>query len=876
MTESSKEGPLLGEFQFSSKKFSGLEGVISELRQATSNTMNPHESNGLVSQALCDLLLGEKGPSFLLDAVIDFIQLVNEEGLVEGYTLSSFELWLNQFSGLSDEENYAIRAKITGKSVPREAYQIYFPIGMDKRYQGTHFVTAHNSPDLDTTVASFWGWMDAFGARVGDGMHLWNIPGGPPHSQIEISLLFKDLFGQSIFDSVAKTRLSLTLSSLDLMTQSGMQKKYMHEVALSFDHERQRSAVVVIDEKGYYLGDWRTIDVEGVRQIVMGLNNCLMWLESFIHIQLISCFAKEPVKVDDIAKVIREILNLPITACHPLKELPHNQVKFINDYLVKVLKVKRGVEASFEEFALAMESLDIANFSQIIHWLKSLVDSDLFGSDGAMTENRPLIFNQLEVLVKLLSEAFVGIRNYVDRLEIAFKIKTDVFGFSPQSITHRTGIDEIRSKMGAYSYLTVNHTDVEGRHIPIGVVHSSDVQKHVMGTVSLRDFCNRDEMKIPSYLQVISVIDHHKTTLHTDMPPTAVISDAQSSNAMVAQMAFTLNDQFSLGGMDLKGIDAQLKACKNRSETQSELRVYQRLLQKKQVSAVSAEYNIDPRREFVEYLHFVYAILDDTDLLTKVSRLDVVCMASLLNRLKSLMMKKEVEVVHFDDIQDAKDFTKKAAKRLLQNKDFYSLYSKVYLHKEQGVDDNLSACAKGQDSNVFSDTKTLNFCNRVGQTKIFARNYALFEKLSADVRKIWHKSCVEMHQNNGEVLLYLHMISTIASADELFMGGKIEYDHYDELWIWIPESELAIEKLKAFLSGFKGVAEANELNMSVLFTGENSRELSQIFRESFADIPHKLVENGSKGLPIAILRYKAGALNSRKAMIAPYLPRISS
>ena len=35
---------------------------------------------------------------------------------------------------------------------------------MGKIYEGTHFVTAHKSPDLDTTIASFWGWLDAFAA----------------------------------------------------------------------------------------------------------------------------------------------------------------------------------------------------------------------------------------------------------------------------------------------------------------------------------------------------------------------------------------------------------------------------------------------------------------------------------------------------------------------------------------------------------------------------------------------------------------------------------------------------------------------------------------------------------------------------------------
>ncbi len=44
---------------------------------------------------------------------------------------------------------------------------------------------------------------------------------------------------------------------------------------LIIDHEREQNAIVLIDEKGYYLGDWRNFDVEGVRQVIMLLNSCL-------------------------------------------------------------------------------------------------------------------------------------------------------------------------------------------------------------------------------------------------------------------------------------------------------------------------------------------------------------------------------------------------------------------------------------------------------------------------------------------------------------------------------------------------------------------------------------------------------------------------
>jgi hypothetical protein len=297
------------------------------------------------------------------------------------------------------------------------------------------------------------------------------------------------------------------------------------------------------------------------------------------------------------------------------------------------------------------------------------------------------------------------------------------------------------------------------------------------------------------------------------------------------------------------------------------------LLQKKKILSSGCSYFVSPKREMVEYLHFIYAILDDTDLLTKVSRVDVECMASLLNRLKSLMVKKEVEIVHFDDIKEDADFTIKGAKRLLQNKDFYSLYSKVYAHKEQGVDENIERCVRGESSNIFTDTKILNYCNRVGQTKIFAKNYSTFQKGAFKLRKQWVEKAYSIYANNREIMLHLHAISTIGSAEELFKGERESYDHQDEMWIWVPDTELAIEKLKLFLSGFKSSKAAQKLQFEVEFLGHNAKELSQVFKESFLPIKHRLPEK-AQDLPIAILLYNAGGLNSRKAMIAPYLPRL--
>jgi hypothetical protein len=57
----------------------------------------------------------------------------------------------------------------------------------------------------------------------------------------------------------------------------------------------------------------------------------------------------------------------------------------------------------------------------------------------------------------------------------------------------------------------------------------------------------------------------------------------------------------------------------------------------------------------------------------------------------------------------------------------------------------------------------------------------------------------------------------------------------------------------------------------VEFLGDNAKELKQIFEESFKPIPSKVAK---EKLPIAVVRFKAGTINSRKALITPYLPRL--
>jgi hypothetical protein len=767
------------------------------------------------------------------------------------------------------EENRYIRGKIAGRWVPRDAYQVFFPVGMGKTYPGSHFVTAHGSPDLDTTIASFWGWVDAFAARLSEGLHVWNIPGGEPPAQVEVPFLFYNLFGKEVFSHLAKHRTSLSVSGLDLVTQQGLEKKHLKDSVFDIDHETGSHAVVLVDPQGYYLGEWHSTDVDRVQSVINLLNQCLRWYENSLHVKLISIFAVEKLTPKELDHFFDAVLKLKVEECEPAGDFTKRQSQLVEDYLHKVLGVKQGLKCTFVEFAKAMTHLKIYDFEKFISLIET---ASVFDKKGKLTESRARLFNYLAEVIGALENAIYSVRRHVDKLDVALQVKSKVLGLQPHHINYRADIEEIRTKMDGLQYLTVTATDSDDNVFPIGIILATDLFKTTLGTVTLRDFCNREETKIPPYLDIISVIDHHKTQLVTGQPPVAWITDSQSSNTMVAQLSFKMTDLYSTGGMTLKQIESQIKDVQKNLKSPSNKRVLQRLLQKYLVASRNEAYFVSPQREIVEYLHFLYAILDDTDLLTKVSVRDLECVASLVNRLKSLMVGKEVEVVDLDGIAQDENYKKTAAKRILQNDEMYSLYRKIYLAKEKAIETNLKLAADGKPSSVFDDTKEQNICCRVGQTKIFGKTYPTFAKHASKIRHEWLMEAKKSHEEKSDIDFHLHMISTIPGAEELYEGKSENFAHQDEMWIWIPSTEIAVEHLKGFLSSFRLCPAAINNPMEVEFLGDNAKELKQIFEESFKSIPSRVVK---EKLPIAVLKFKAGTINSRKALITPYLPRLA-
>lgn len=861
---------LLGDYFLKLDSFSNLTQFLNQFQNDNFKCLSARQRFKTVNEALIKLIQDTPPPCFLLGKVIEYIHGINQLKILdETYHFTQFEFWLNHYAEITPEDNFLIRAKIVGQYVPREDYQMFFPIGMGKCFSGTHYVAAHLSPDVDTTIASFWGWVDAFAARVSTGLHLWSLPGGPPDSPI--ITLFKDIFHPSIFSRLARQAGTLTLNATDLVTQKNMIKETGSISMSSLDHGFHEKAVILVDENEHYIGDWRSTDVEPVRQVIILFNACLRWFETNTHVQLISLFAKEHLNAKEIPILFSSLFDGQLKDCEPINEFSDQQRHYLDNFLSKVLNVPKGLRGTFGDLSTGLEIFSLNGMKKFQEALIALSSSDIFNSNGELLEERPKIFHHIQKIIHQLDNATHDIRNYIERLDIGIKIKTDVLGKTLHYLTRRNVVEEIRLKMENYDYLTVAIPEKNQALYPVGIVWAKDLRKPILGTVSFRDFCNPEEVKMASYLSVISVVDHHKTNLKTNSPPMAIIGDAQSCNVLMAEQTMELNDRYSLAGMSQEAIAFQIDHA-NAAKDSLSTRLLQRLLLRQSAIENQGPYFIHPKREFVEYLFFLYAILDDTDLLSKVSNRDVKCVVHLLNRLKSLSLGREVEVIHLNDIPKDQTFAMESAKKILQNEDMYSLYRKIYELKERQVSANILSFSENHPSNLFADTKIQNGCCRIGQLKVFSSNVDELQKNRLTLIDGWVTHAKEVYQSSNEVDLHILMISTIPNAEEVYSGKAGTYAHQDELWFWIPPTEQAQDHLTTFLSAFQNTPELHHNPLTLQVYGSESESLISIFQRSFIPLSIQCKEESSHSL--AILRFRAGSINSRKSMISPYLPRL--
>jgi len=822
MLKVEERGVSLGEYRVKRALFPGVDHVIERLAKQSASRDEIH-------RALFDQIELSPHESFLLSAVVDFISRVVKQ-LDKGYSLLDFERWLDQQERIEEQRRSLIRSKIVGRHLPREEYQSYFPIAQGRHHSGVHIVTAHNPPDLDTAVASFWGWVDAFGARVGLGGHQWNLPGGAATGQI--ARLFEEVAGPDLISLVARQSGRLAVSARDLATRQPMELRTGEVLTSNLDHHGLERCIIMVDAEGSFVGTWRSSDVEGFRTLVLLLVDCWRWFSARFYDEIVTLFAQDSPKRSDVESLLKSLLDTRLGRCEPVSDVSEEQAGRLDRTLREVMGVERGLESTFGEF----EELRCA--------VDPIRADHLYDQGGALVADRPALFAQVQVVVREMQRAIGAFRKQIDRLDFAMQVKRTIFDATGQYVTVAADLDEVRAAIGPHHFLPV----VESRGhrlVPVGVVSATALQKDRLGTVSLRDFCNRDEVKIADHLETISVVDHHRSHLQTSSFPTVVLGDVQSCNTLLAELSMAINERYAVGGKPSGSDHPRLRQIELSQEIARQTR---------------GDWFVHPEREMVEYLTYLYAILDDTDLLSRVTTRDVEIVGRLINRMVSLIRGHAVIEIDFDDIPRDANFAKRAARRILENEQMYSLYSRIYSVREDEVAEQISLCASGRSSTLFTDTKEQKGCARVGQVKLFPNNFALFAAHREQLKNSWMEKAREIHRHRSELQLHIQMVSTINGAEEVYRGCEGGHSHQDEIWFWVPATKEGEARLASFLSGFKGVKGALEVELH-----SEDEGLGEIFGRYF--------ERSSGAVPgVAVLKCDAGTITSRKTHITPYLP----
>lgn len=835
-----------------------------------------------VFQSTCQLIFDYLDklptPCFGLVSVLKIIERVNEARLLEGLLrFSNFEMWLN--THIDTPKNLHIRAKLSGRSIPRDEYSIFFPLSMSKKHWGSHLVTAHSSPDLDTAVASFWSWVDAFAARVGTGLHIWNLPGGQLSGQD--ARVFLESLGPAVFDILPQTRGFLILQAQDLLSPRQPLKLLADKLTSHIDSQWFDKGILLVDSKGYYLGDWRQSDAESVSQVISLLASLLRWLESQLQSYLTHLLAQADLKQDELEQSVKNLLASTLYQAQPSKEFNEHHLATLSSYLKNILQLDKGLQTSFEEFAQRAKSAGLSALDDAFKSLSGLNASlQLFDQQGHLIEDRAMIMAYLDSSFKIITGALDAFYQFNATLGVSMRIKHEVLGIKDPCASSKADVEEVRQLIGHLPYLTVVYQEAGAKLVPLGVIEAEFIKRRYLGTVSLRDFSNHDEVKVSSYLETISVIDHHKMDLKCANAPIAILSDVQSCNTLIAQLQMQINDRYSSGGQSLQTIHAQISQIQSKLElTKTDWHLLQRLFARSNAlkSSESNNFFVDARREKMEYMFYLYAILDDTDLLAKSSLRDLQCVVELVNRIYSIEMASVVEILSLDDLPKDHTFIGAARSRILKHPAMYELYSKVYNFKEETLKEQIHLCCKRLPNTLFSDTKIQNGCARVGQIKLTSPLVPYFQGFAHDVRAIWLKEAIEISASNQQVDLFLQMISTIAGAKEVFEDKSAPYNHTDELWLWCPMHEEACEHLIHFLRGFRYARELEGIPLEVEVYAKDPQTAKNLIEQHFIAQSLKAVSSMQVSYgALVIFKVQATKLNSRKAVITPYLPSAAS
>lgn len=645
-----------------------------------------------IVQAITDVAT----PCYLLPSLLTLLDAVNALALLDGpLKWTNIEKWIQR--NCAQETMQEVCWRITGKKIPRQDYQKFFPIGLKKYYRGPHIVTAHDAPDLDTAVASFLGWMDALSCRISHDAHLWNVPSGRLAPQDQ-KLFLKGL-SPNTFALLAQPNTTLTLNAHHLAQTSGW-------VTLSPDAPLpvEEEVAICIDASGYYLGAWTKDCAIPVRDAIVAIETFMQQFEEHLH-QTLLAFLLQPTHWK---KTLDTLFATPVEQV--LSQCASHQQHILRKILTKLLHLEPTTTIQSLWDALPFYQKRRKNL------YRSLPSSWI--QQETLTVATPTLIEWLAKRHAERQEAQQALSSSIRRMRFVCALNKHVLTHPPVTLSTRAPLSEIKRAFEKTTLVIVLYQEhVTGSDIPVGVIPAHTLNETTLGTVTLRDFSNTREVQLANYLTVISSLDHHASDLKTHVQSTLQVGDVQSSNTLIAQHYLTTYANYE----------------------------------------ASAHSFIDPARIYHDCFLMLVAIFDDTDALTKLTHHDGCTVVALLHKLCSLQGK--TCTLSLDALDPySTNYLDMMRTTILNAKEAAFYLNTIDKEKQQALIDQLATL---DTESLFSDTKTLATINRVGQTKLYASIIEHFFQQEEILRRTWLQETARYATTHPDIRLYLHMISTL-------------------------------------------------------------------------------------------------------------------
>lgn len=779
--------------------------------------------------AIHEWIKKQKAPCFLLPKISSLIQSINQQQILESpFRFANFEMWLLLFSDLTEEEKQECRDKIAGLSIPRQAYQLLYPIEPGKLQTGAHITCAHQSPDLDTSVTSFWGWLDSFHARIGEGMHIWNLPGGTlgRHDR----LIFDKILGEEGLSNFAKARNSLSPLAIDLLQREPMRLVTADAKLSKLTFSHYEDAIVVVDHEGYFLGQWQRKDLARVEAIFSLLSQTFTWIQRELFSRMVAFFTIEEPTKQDFDQLVQEIL--AIHPCDSALCIPSAPKKFLEETFVRLFGLP-SKSFTLSDFASSCEKSIFSSIT-LQEALDHLRESTLFSEGQKISKASREIFSFIQATNIALEKAFSDLRSWCDRIEVGIIIKEEILNLPSHYISVKAELAEVERMLQKLGWVCAVYPEKSGKLVPVGVITKERLAKRCLGTAALRDFSSSQEIEISKHIDVISIVDHHKCHIHSHFAPVAHISNTQACATLVSELKHTL-----------------LRRAKTLAALQND------------------EIWISSERIFLQNFALLLAILDDTDRLKKAGDRDLEAVASLLNEILALHEKGSPPLPSHPLLKD-----------VLEHPQIQELFSMLDQRRVACLREEITLASqepRNNDPSLFRDTKIQNRSSRVGQIKLLPQVSSHFMENAENLRLSWAKRAKAICQSQNHLCLHLQMISTLSD-------DKSCQDCPDMLWIWCDGNERGYEHLTHFLRGFKA-SDAIEkekawmkqnpkhksaLSVTVYASEKEAKPLKDLVFLNFLEDDSRIIIHHAQE-PHICISYRAGSINSRKSLISPYL-----